>query len=306
MLLSKLVGAILNDLTTAQDFANEYSSQLSRKYKKFEDEKENILSNFQVPAGILQEIELDLKFAVESLEDCSALDIEETRENCEEIARKAAKSAVQKLTKFIDDLGIPARRTETATTQAGEIPPLISQQQPETSTSSVENQQAEVIKFWQSTKKNLSDPKFAKFLQTIISQELFDRGKGLYLRAARVTEADVKTIIEDKLEDGIIGHHDIQELLNQTQEIFDRDPEEIRDHLRSLFTQVADDVVNRKDIRELITLMPGVCNTNIVVNSSALKEIPIDMVSSLKIKAHLDNYRWMITETSQSLQKVKE
>lgn len=52
--------------------------------------------------------------------------------------------------------------------------------------------------------------------------------------------------------------------------------------------------------------MPGGSNANIIVNPDELKEIPQEMISSLKISAQLDNYRWMIAETSQSLQKVQE
>ena len=306
MLLSKLVSSILNDLTTAQDLANEYSSQLSHKYKKFEDGKENTLSNFQVQVGMLQAIELDLKFAVQTLEDSNTLDIEETRQNCDEIARKAVKLAIEAIIKFMGELGIPNRTSETETGQIGAVAPLIRQQESESSISNQEKRRLDVLNFWQSVKENMRDRKFAKFLQKIIAQDLFERGKNLYLRSSRVTEADVKEIIADKLEYGVIGHEDIQDLLEQTQEIFNRDPEEIRSRLRQLFNEVANTVVSRRETKELITLMPGGSNADIIVNPTELKELPQEMISSLRIKAQLDNYRWMISETSQSLQKVQE
>ncbi|MEY3256668.1 MAG: hypothetical protein RLZZ29_1803 [Cyanobacteriota bacterium] len=306
MLLSQLVSSILNDLTRAQDLANEYSSQLSHKYKKFEDGKDNTLSNFQVPVGTLQKIELDLKFAVQSLEDSSTLDVEETRENCDEIARKAVKLVIEGITKFMDDLGIANRSPDTATGQIAEVVPLVPPQPVESSMSSVEKRRHDLLNFWQSVKANIRDQKFAKFLQRNISQSLFERAKNIYLRSSRVTEADIKEIIADKLEDGVLGHEDIQDLLEETQEVFNRDPEEIRDRLRRLFNEVANTVVSKQDAKELITLMPGGSNANIIVNPDELKEIPQEMISSLKISAQLDNYRWMIAETSQSLQKVQE
>lgn len=69
MQLSKVVGAILNDLSKAQDLANDYSSQLSHKYKKkqVENKDDNILSNFQVPAVVLREISFDLKFVIKEI-----------------------------------------------------------------------------------------------------------------------------------------------------------------------------------------------------------------------------------------------
>lgn len=305
MLLSQLVSSILNDLTRAQDLANEYSSQLSHKYKKFEDGKDNTLSNFQIPVGTLQKIELDLKFAVQSLEDSSTLDVEETRENCDEIARKAVKLVIEGITKFMDELGITNRRPETAT-GLSEVVPLVPPPQVESSMSSLEKRRQDLLDFWQSVKTNIRDQKFAKFLQRNISQSLFERAKNIYLRSSRVTEADIKEIIADKLEDGVIGHEDIQDLLEETQEVFNRDPEEIRDRLRRLFNEVANTVVSRRDTKELITLMPGGSNANIIVNPDELKEIPQEMISSVRISAQLDNYRWMIAETSQSLQKVQE
>ncbi|MBD2629252.1 hypothetical protein [Trichormus variabilis] len=306
MLLSKLVSSILNDLTTAQDLANEYSSQLSHKYKKFEDGKENTLSNFQVPVGMLQAIEFDLKFAIQTLEDSSTLDIEQTRHNCDEIARKAVKQAIEAVITFMGELGITNRIPETETRQITTVAPLVSRTESESSISNEEKKRRDVINFWQSVKENMRDRRFAKFLQKIIAQELFERGKNLYLRNSRVTEANVKEIIADKLEDGVIGHEDIQELLEQTQEIFNRDTEEIRSRLRQLFNEVANSVVSRRETKELITLMPGGSNANIIVNPTELKELPPEMISSLRIKAQLDNYRWMISESSQSLQKVQE
>jgi len=117
MLLSQLVAAILNDLTTAQDLANEYSSQLSRKYNKYESEKDNILGNFQVPSGILQEIELDLRFAVEKLnENKTALDIEGTQAKCMEFATGIVNEPLEEVKKVIRALNIPPRTAETTTT----------------------------------------------------------------------------------------------------------------------------------------------------------------------------------------------
>ncbi|MDJ0599823.1 MAG: hypothetical protein QNJ37_13385 [Crocosphaera sp.] len=92
MQLSKVVGAILNDLSTAQDLVNEYSSQLSYKYKKKQvtDEDDNILSNFQVPAAVLREISLDLRFVIKEINpDGFVLDVDKTQGKCDEIARAA-------------------------------------------------------------------------------------------------------------------------------------------------------------------------------------------------------------------------
>ncbi|MDJ0658201.1 MAG: hypothetical protein QNJ42_01790 [Crocosphaera sp.] len=100
MQLSKVVGAILNDLSEAQDLANEYSSQLSYKYKKNQlvDNHENVLSNFQVPSAVLSEINLDLKFIIKDINlDGFTLDVEQTQKNCDIKAVKIIKHLIKEI-----------------------------------------------------------------------------------------------------------------------------------------------------------------------------------------------------------------
>ena len=107
MQLSKVVGAILNDLSKAQDLANDYSSQLSHKYKKkqVENKDDNILSNFQVPAVVLREISFDLKFVIKEINlDGFALDVDKTLGKCDEIGRTAVKNLLLEDNKVVKGL----------------------------------------------------------------------------------------------------------------------------------------------------------------------------------------------------------
>jgi hypothetical protein len=295
------VSAIVHDLTTAQDLANEYSSQLSQKYKKLENEKDNILSNFKVPSGKLHAIEIDLKFAVQTLEtNSSRLDIEKSQENCSKVADEVAKLTIESLESFTSDILINSP-TLLATVQASTISPLVSPP-----TSNQEQEKKKILDNWQSIKNNILDPQYAEFIQTTIFEALFEQVKRFHLRGTSPNEADVRENIVQQLEYCTIEHEDIQEILENTQKAFNRNKEEIRSHLRGLFDNIVQTVVTSKTTQELIAFMPGVYDANIVVNPTELKELPIEMVSSIKISAALDNYRWIIDEKSQSLQKVED
>ncbi|MBC1239131.1 hypothetical protein [Nostoc sp. 2RC] len=308
MLLSQLVAAILNDLTTAQDLANEYSSQLSRKYNKYESEKDNILGNFQVPSGILQEIELDLKFAVEKLnENKTALDIEGTQAKCIELATKIVNEALEEVKKVIHALNIPARNAETtATPQA--LPTLIPSEK--AASSQPNNEREEAIKYWQELDLKIEGDSYKNALITLMNESIFEQGKKQYLRNKKwVSESDLKQIILAVLQKGVLAHEDFKKLLDLTKKAFDKtdkDMDSIRINIENSFNQIIDKYSTSSYVKSLLVVMPGVPNADIVVNPATLKDLPIDMVSTLKIKAGLQSYRWMIAESGQSLQKVTE
>ncbi|MBN3940007.1 sigma-70 family RNA polymerase sigma factor [Nostoc sp. NMS9] len=86
----------------------------------------------------------------------------------------------------------------------------------------------------------------------------------------------------------------------------EQEVEKIRQVISAEFNIIAAQNSTTTSVKSLLVMMPGVPNADIIVNPLALKDLPIDMVSTLKIKAGLENYRWMISESGQSLQKVKE
>ncbi len=69
MLLSEVVGAVVSDLLTAQDAANEFASQLSLRNKLESGLRYRTLNNPQVVVGRLKTLELDLKFAFDASVD---------------------------------------------------------------------------------------------------------------------------------------------------------------------------------------------------------------------------------------------
>lgn len=305
MLLSKVVGAILTDFVTAQDLSNEYASQISRKYKQYKDSKENILNNFDVPASVLKEIDLELKFAVTDLNDESyGLDVEETWGNCQDIADKAVTSVIRPLQDVIHNV------------ISAVLPTLLtSQQQPTPEVQSREtNLRREIEGIWTKVSNNLNNDKFKEYLKKKITQKLFKTCKGQFLRGREGIDIEiVKEIVRDKLQEGILKHPDIQEAIKSTQEIATMidTTANVRGYVQQMTTAISripenTDNINERNVRKLIQKLPGVVpHADIMITPSFLRELPIEIISSLKITVQMDSYKWALTETGESLNKAK-
>ena len=303
MLLSQLVSAILHDLTTAQDYANEYSSELSKKYKKYEDKDENDLSNYPVPVGRVQEIDFDLKFAIENLETTKKIDIDKTHRNCDRIARTSVNSAIKEFKKVItEELKVTAVSTETAAPESNRLPALDQSQQSEKNT---QDSKEKIREWWVSTVQKVNGTKFARYLETKVSQGLYDYVNDQYHESDGSDIDEVKEIIAEELLDGLMEHEDIEILIEQTEKENNWAEGTIRTRLKQMSESVAKNHVKYKELKDLF-VMNDENHTKVIVNPSTLKDLQLGMVSSMKIKAELDNYRWMITKTSQSLEKVQE
>ncbi|MDZ8188023.1 MAG: hypothetical protein RMX96_24620 [Nostoc sp. ChiSLP02] len=311
MLLNQLVSAILNDLTRAQDLANEYSSQLSRKYNKYQSEKDNLLDNYQVPSGILHEIELDLKFAIETLSQNKLtfdLDNIGTYDNCERLAKEIITEAKTEIKELINHIGVPQSSSET-TVSLSSLPTLTSREQSQSSDPQDERQQA--IKFWHGLKTQLEEKEYIQFYITKLTEFIFHEGKNEFSRSKKwISETDLKDIIYEALYELVIDNDDFSYLLKTTKEAFNKTDEEIEQwniHLATKFHEIAKKYSTSPASKSLLVQLSGIPNTEIIVAPSVLKDIPIEMISTLKIKAGLQSYRWIIGEGgTQNLQKVKD
>ena len=307
MLLSEAVGSILHDLTKAQDYANEYSNQISNKYKKNLDKEDNGLSNYPVPIGRLQEIELELKFAIQQLKFSKKIDISETHDNCRKLAAVCIDTyAINEFKKFINEKMKVKQMNVDSEAKTDDINSVdLSKQTVEYTDNS------EVLKkiktSWLKIQDTVSSKEFKEYLKNKISQELCNYFNKQYYQNNNIrtkTEA-VKKIIAEQILAGIIEHEDIQDTLKQTEIKTIVQEGKIEEQLKKIFQDKTNDHVMDKDVREITSHILE-SETEIEVNLSKLKEHQGTMISSLKIKAQLDNYKWMITKTSQSLEKVHD
>lgn len=285
MQLSKIIGAILNDLSTAQDLANDYSSQLSHKYKKKIplSDKENTLSDFHTPSALLCEISLDLKFLIKEINpDGFALDIEKTQRNCNEIGRKASHSLVV-LSPKIDEL-IKKRNSgskeETDEDNKNQFNPIL-------------------------TTKRILTSEFVKSIEIHISQSLFRLCHRDFLLGNDLTESKIKDIISNKLEDELLKHYEIQDLL-EISNFDDRQEvnlvEEIRTQIKEYCLACADNIIRVIEINTIIQKVKGNPHTDVIINPLVLKNVPPQTIQALQIKAKYHNSKWTISEASGGMQ----
>ncbi|MGD1701667.1 hypothetical protein [Dapis sp. BLCC M229] len=309
MLLRKVVSAILVDLVSAQDLSNEYASQISRKYKQYRNSKENILNNFDAPASVLKEIDFDLKFGFTDLIDAGlGLDVEITWGNCRDIAEESVKEAIKQMQNFLSTEAIEA------------IGNLISPAQPqgritlsaEAQESDRDKDRREITEKWNKIHDNLDNEEYLESVTQMITQKLFKTCKSIFLRGRESIDIEtVKTIVQDKLQEGVLKHPDIQEAIQDTQErakIYSSEanvPEYVQERAQEIFSNTAAQTKER-EVRKLIQKLPGIVpHADIMITPSLLRELPIETLSSLTMTVKMDSYTWTITERGESLHKAK-
>jgi len=309
MLLNKAVSAILIDFLTAQDLSNEYASQISRKYKQYRNGKENILNNFDAPASVLKEIELELQFTITSVDESmdDGLDVEETWGNCVNIADEVVESTI------LDKI------RELISTIKGELPQFASYDSEQSgillTTMAEENQNNQVTnlqKFLTCIEDNLDNDDFKDSLKQKITQKLFKTSKSNFLRGNTLNKETVQAIIIDKLGEGILRHSDFCEMFKLIQELKPGDvtTDEAIKKIQSLAKDIFQDASNFVDetyARRLIQKFSGFFpHAEIMASPDFLRELPPEIISSLKIKTKMESYQWTISESGESLQKVRD
>lgn len=262
MLLSKVVGAILIDIAAAQDAANEYSSRLGSKYKKYVGES-NPLSDFQVPNGVLKDVELELKFLIEDLKpDADSHNLIAKTEIFPLFSQEAVKRAIDLLVDFID-------RSKGFSEEASK---------------------------WDKISENVRRQEFSDYLTDKITNSLLQSRTRLIGADRTLNVAEIKRIILEALERYLLAHYDLKEILGANTSAGNV----LRDNYQQMLESISKELPDITDISSA-NLFPGI---DIIVGSNRLKEVPSELISSIKLKAEMTNYRWTITQTSATLNQV--
>ncbi|MDJ0599819.1 MAG: hypothetical protein QNJ37_13365 [Crocosphaera sp.] len=309
MLLRKIVSAILVDLVSAQDLSNEYASQISRKYKQYRNSQENILNNFDAPASLLKEIDFDLKFGFTDLIDAGlGLDVEITWGNCRDLAEESVKEAIKEMQDFLREDAIEAIGNLISSEPRGVgITDRIEEQESER-----DKDRREITDEWNKIHENLDKEEYLESVTQMITQKLFQTCKSIFLRGGESIDIDtVKTIVQDKLQEGVLKHPDIQETIQDTQERakkYDPNakvPSYVQNTSQEIFENTVEQIQQR-EVRQLIQKLPGIVpHADIMIAPSLLRELPIEILSSLTMRVTMDSYTWTITERGESLHKAK-
>ena len=255
MQLSKVVGAILNDLSEAQDLANEYSSQLSYKYKKNQvvDNHENVLSNFQVPSAVLCEINLDLKFLIKEINvDGFTLDFEQTQKNCDTKARKIVKHLTEEINKS-EDLNIEPNMITSD---------LINRLQ-----SSLAQELYTLCKKAFSSENDLAESEIQKILINRLEDELLKWED-----------------IQNFLEKGDVNDP------KQVKRVGER-----REKIKKYCQDSLNNEMQESALTTMIEKVKGSPNTDVIVSPVALNKASTETIQSLRITAKYNESRWTIS-----------
>lgn len=261
MQLSKVVGAILNDLSEAQDLANEYSRQLSYKYKpnQMVSNHENVLSNFPVPSAVLSEINLDLKFIIKEINfDGFTLDVEQTQKNCDIIASKIVKNLTEEIEQW-EDLKVD---------QEIMTPDLINRLQ-----------------------ISLAQDLFGLCHQVFLT--------GNDLAESQIQEVLTDRLDNELLKSRSIQKVlDFSELDNENEV---KKVEKIREKIKEYCLSSVNKETQKNALETIIKKVKGSPKTDVIVSPMVLNKVSKETIQSLRITAKYNDSRWTISTAESTL-----
>ena len=267
MQLRKVVGAVLNELSAAQDVANEYSRQLSEKYKKGQvvDEKDNVLSSFPVPSAVIGGVILDLKFVIKEINsDDLVLDVDKTQAKCQEIGRKSAEMFLGSSEEFVKKI-----EKEGVTRPSAEEPNAL-------------------LKVF---REEIGDKAFFQRLAVVVSQDLFRLCQSFFDRGNNLTLPDITHTIDATIQRELIAVEKKSGLLDLYGEPSDTPIQKI---VKTTADSIATLTTREINANELIQTSIGTPTVEVIVGSEAIQKTPKFPVQSIKTIAKYTNSTWKI------------
>jgi len=262
MQLSKVVSAILNDLSTAQCLANEYSSRLSTKYKKIDRGKSgNTLSNFRVPATALSEISLDLKFVIQEVSARGvSLDVDKTWRNCNDIALWCIAFLYHEVTNLAGSIEIVREVFASVFFQTLEV--------------EISRVLFNLCERCLTAKNKLTRDEMHSVIVNKLEAELFN-----YKAIQGIKQLHIHV---DYSSDDLI--HELSWV------------NEGRETLKKICLSSAQMATEKVDIAEIVQTTTGDVDVDIIISAGDLQNVPTETIQYLHINAKYDNYRWAISE----------
>ncbi|MEM6820777.1 MAG: hypothetical protein AAF558_02385 [Verrucomicrobiota bacterium] len=249
--LSSILGAILQDLTKAQDTSNRYSAKLSQIYKNRE-----FLRQFPVPNGLLTELEMELKVAVNGVDTVStnAEDLflqarTALKQSCQDIANRT----IQSVSNFLETADPGDLDSETFAT----------------------------------LKENLSSPEFTGLLNKKLNQALVNDLEHLFSTSSKLDVQATGQQILSTVDNVVLQNPDLSKFLDT------KNPKATE----CLKTIQADIISVVKKLPEVIKPRASFWENpemNVIADASTLSSLPDLAVGSIKIKAELRDYKWVI------------
>lgn len=115
--LSKIIGAILCDMSKAQDISNRYTVELAKKYR---NDPDFILQQFSVPNGHLKTMEMELRVSPLVVEEVPAGDDimnSYITQVLDGPTRQIVDNFIQKISEFLGNIETKTKTSDTHTTE---------------------------------------------------------------------------------------------------------------------------------------------------------------------------------------------
>jgi hypothetical protein len=258
------VGAILRDLSTAQDTASRHTGRLAIEY-----ERDPMLRHFPVPRTHLEDIELELRFAPKRVQH-SVGDRDRAVARAVSSFERYAGAASDRLVAAAASLFSRARSI------SGFPQSLV----PE-------------------IHRNLESSEFTTYLAKAIDDDLFAKRDDLLRLPA---DLDIDGVSQSTIATAahvVLEHPDLKRFVESNQPF-------TTEALKALGEALQGPLDDLKRDYATPTLLESECELEVITNISELRDLPPHAFSTLRIKARMDGYRWVVTEAGAPDELVAE
>lgn len=259
--LNDIIGAILRDVSEAQDTANRYSTDLASQYKKHP-----LLSVMSVPNALVSSVELELKYAIQSVTD-EGQRLEQRRRRLFDAIEYYAPQAVQSAEKHVLQ---PVRKVQLSPAELQELTRRLIRELHE----ELLDTPADELFVTRSQVKAQSRSYFNRELfRKLVQEALHDHFRQTLPEALETAPKQEGPPASGK------------EAAERSAALFSSQVETFVTAVSQVMEQPLDTARNRK--------------LEVVVDSKELQSLPKEAICTVKVQARLRNYKWTeITDDS--------
>lgn len=262
--LDDVVGAILRDLSGAQDTATRYTRLLALEYGG-----DPLLRHFPVPCTKLTDVELELRFAPRRTQQ-SIGDRERAVARAREVFHPYANAASENIVSAA--AGLFARARTLAEFPQSLIPEV---------------------------QANLESDQFTAYLAKAIEDDLFAKRDELVKPPAGLNIDGVAQSTIETAARVVIDHPDLKRFF-AANEAF------AKEALTAVRTALTDPLASLEESFPTPSLLDPEYELDVITELSELRDLPASALSTLRIKATMNGYRWVITPEGEPNQLLQE
>ncbi|MGK7945378.1 MAG: hypothetical protein AB4058_12995 [Microcystaceae cyanobacterium] len=149
---------------------------------------------------------------------------------------------------------------------------------------------------WDTIMANLKSKDFIHYLTAQVTGSLLENRMRLISSEGTLKRDEFITVVSHLLDQFLLNNDDIKFALGTGT----RANTLINNDFKQMVSTLHDEITTDSDTLQAATYS----RLDILVSPEQLKDVPTDLISSIKIKAELTNYQWSISDISEYLHKV--